>query len=660
MPKKLKGFFRWLDKRPIFQCGFSAIIINYAIEALSRSSLYEGLEYMLRKPHLFILNSAIIMATLCISRFFNRRRFLFYFISIVWLAFGIVNCVLINFRTSPFEAVDFLILRTGLGIITVYLTTFQIIAIAMALIAVLAAVVIMWFKIAKSKVNLKEAVIASSISTLLAVLLIFLLRATTLLPDRFADIGEAYRDYGFVYCFSSSIFDRGIGKPDDYSEATVKGILKDIGYEDTYTPKVTPNIVFVQLESFFDVSYLRNITCSENPIPTFTELKENYTSGLLSVPSTGAGTANTEFEVISGMRLDHFGTGEYPYKSFLKDMACETIGFNLKELGYSAHAIHNYTAGFYDRNIAYASLGFDTFTSIEYMHNLEYNPLGWAKDSVLTEEIAKALKSTKGRDFVYTVSVQGHGKYPDEVLDHSQKISVTRNYGEEEVIGYEYYVNQLKEMDDFISELIRELSSYPEEVVVVFFGDHLPSIGFTKEDIITESLYQTEYVIWSNFQLEEKDRDLAAYQLYSYTLEQLGINNGILPKFHQNYSKEDYDTALETLEYDMLYGDKTVFEGEYPFTRTDLKLGIDDITITGVAVKRTGNNEEFICIMGENFNEWSTIYINGKKIDTSFEDGSLLMASNKGLKKGDTIKVVQLSHDNLQLSETEGFLYQGE
>ena len=64
------------------------------------------------------------------------------------------------------------------------------------------------------------------------------------------------------------------------------------------------------------------------------------------------------------MNLDYFGTGEYPYETILKKTACETIGYDLKELGYSTHAIHNNNATFYDRNLVYTNLGFDTFTSL--------------------------------------------------------------------------------------------------------------------------------------------------------------------------------------------------------------------------------------------------------------------------------------------------------
>ena len=79
-----------------------------------------------------------------------------------------------------------------------------------------------------------------------------------------------------------------------------------------------PNIILIQLESFFDSAEAEFFTTSKDPIPTFHSLMKNYSSGYFKVPSVGAGTANTEFEVLTGMNLRYFGPGEYPYKTLLK------------------------------------------------------------------------------------------------------------------------------------------------------------------------------------------------------------------------------------------------------------------------------------------------------------------------------------------------------
>ena len=70
-----------------------------------------------------------------------------------------------------------------------------------------------------------------------------------------------------------------------------------------------PNILFLQLESFFDPTLVNYLNISEDPIPRFRKLMKEYSSGYYKVPSVGAGTANTEFESITGMSMHYFGPG---------------------------------------------------------------------------------------------------------------------------------------------------------------------------------------------------------------------------------------------------------------------------------------------------------------------------------------------------------------
>lgn len=108
--------------------------------------------------------------------------------------------------------------------------------------------------------------------------------------------------------------------------------------------------------------------------------------------------------------MHYFGPGEYPYKSILKETTCESAPYVLESLGYTTHAVHNNESNFYGRRYIFPNLGFDTFTSEEYMaREDDKNPNGWVKDEVLTDEIIKCLDSTEGPDYVYTISVQGHG-----------------------------------------------------------------------------------------------------------------------------------------------------------------------------------------------------------------------------------------------------------
>ena len=182
----------------------------------------------------------------------------------------------------------------------------------------------------------------------------------------------------------------------------------------------------MQLESFFDPELVNFLNISEDPIPYYRQLMKDYSSGYLRVPVVGAGTANTEFETISGMSLRYFGAGEYPYKSVLSEETCESAPYVLKNLGYATHAIHNNEANFYSRRSVFSRLGFDTFTSEEYMPDIsDVTATGWVKDHILTKEIIKTLDATDEPDYIYTISVQGHGDYPTEPVLDDPEITVT-------------------------------------------------------------------------------------------------------------------------------------------------------------------------------------------------------------------------------------------
>lgn len=644
-----------LEKHPVIFTILLAFTVTLAVEVASRHSLWKGLAFLFQHPLHFTINIAIILVTLVIGLFFKKRIFFLSVFVVVWMGLGIVNAIVLGNRVTPFNFSDITLLPTVFPIIEVYLDRWQMILLAVAIVLVLALLVLIFIRTRRYTPSYRVAAICFA-AAVVAATGSYSLTVIGHEEDRnaaFANISEAYRQYGFVYCFCTGVFDRGIGKPEFYSKASVNWLLGTL--KETSEPTMLPNIVMVQLESFFDVSYLDDVSYEENPLPTFTYLKENWSSGFLTVPSIGAGTANTEFEVLSGMSLGFFGMGEYPYKTILQEEACETIATNLKDLGYTANAIHNNTGTFYKRNTVFDQLGFDTYTSIEYMENVEYNPIGWAKDYVLTEEIIKALDSTQGPNFVFAISVQGHGKYQRGVdSEEMEDLGITWEDHEAENAAFAYYVSQLSEMDEFIGELVNTLSNRAEPTVLVLYGDHLPGFDIGAEQLQNGDIFQTEYVIWNNFGMPKEDKDLKAYQLSAEVLGRLGISNGILTKYHQQMAEsEDYSDGLRLLEYDMLYGNFYCFGGENPYAASGLQMGIMPITISDVVWQ-----DGVLTVYGENFTQWSRITIDGSPLDTVIVDGGTLTAEIKeSPSDGAIITVRQNNKSSVTLSESVGFIF---
>ena len=88
-------------------------------------------------------------------------------------------------------------------------------------------------------------------------------------------------------------------------------------------------------------------------------------------------------------------------------------------------------------------------------------------------------------------------------------------------------------MDNFVKELTDKLADYPEDVVLVMYGDHLPTMGLTVEDLKNKYLFQTEYVMWDNFGLKKKNENLAAYQMAAEVMDRVGIHEGTVFRYHQ-------------------------------------------------------------------------------------------------------------------------------
>ena len=610
-----------------------ALLLNLVIETLGRmptTSVWGGFQFLIDEPIVFLYNTLIIFATLVIASVFKRRLFVFTIVSLFWLVIGIVNGVILTQRMTPFTVKDLSILDDGITIVSNYMSTFQIVMAAIGVAVAIGLLVLLFIKGPKKKERVKWK--RNLIGVLLVLAVTFgatsIMIKTGKIETFFGNLAYAYRDYGVVYCFTNTWLNTGISKPDNYSQDRMLDIFSDEELGDDNAMLLTqkdedeehPNIIFLQLESFIDPSNITSIETSKEACPNFRNLVNNYPSGQLTVPACGAGTANVEFEGMTGISAKFFGPGEYPYKSVLKEKTMETLGYDLKSLGYSTHAIHNHRAVFYNRNTVFANMGLDTFTSIEYMSDVEKTPKNWAKDNILTESMLDALNSTESRDMIYTISVQGHGKYPSEQVIQNPEITVTSAPSEELKWKFEYYVNQVHEMDNFIGQLTEALSNYDEPVVLVMYGDHIPAIDMTEDDLASRNLYGTEYVIWSNFGLDGDDEDMYSYQLAAHVTEMLDMQVGTVFTYQQNHkNSETYLEDLKAIGYDILYGKYYLYGGKNPFEPTDMKMGVKDITIDEVV--KIGDK---YYIKGKNFTEYSKVTLDGKTLKTIYLGSNIL------------------------------------
>ena len=160
----------------------------------------------------------------------------------------------------------------------------------------------------------------------------------------FGNLAYAYRDYGIPYCFISTWVNTGIKKPNNYSKEEVDKILASAGLSerksdyfvqgDPADSKKYPNIIYLQLESFVDPKLFTNIQCDKDPMSYYRQLMKDYSSGALEVPACGAGTANTEFETLTGVSARVSSRPSTTIISFILGFSLSILDFSLIDFPY--------------------------------------------------------------------------------------------------------------------------------------------------------------------------------------------------------------------------------------------------------------------------------------------------------------------------------------
>ena len=341
-----------MDRRKFYRnsfvtAGVWALLLDLIIETLGRfptAGIFGGLSFFAHSPLVFLYNTLIIYTTLVLASLFKRRVFCFTIISIFWLTIGVVNGVILTQRMTPFTVKDLSILDDGLTIVTNYLSKVEIAGAILAVIVAIGLLVLLFINGPQKKDGVKRK--RNLVAVVLVIAFTFLSSSFVIkagiVETFFGNLAYAYRDYGVVYCFVNTWLNTGISKPNGYSEEEILSIFdkKELGDDNAMLltqkdeDEEHPNILFLQLESFIDPMTIKSITLSRDPCPNFRKLLETYSSGELTVPACGAGTANVEFEVLTGLSVKFFGPGEYPYKAVLKEKTEESLAYDLDSLGY--------------------------------------------------------------------------------------------------------------------------------------------------------------------------------------------------------------------------------------------------------------------------------------------------------------------------------------
>lgn len=631
------------QRRYLLKLAVSSAIIYMYIEEFARirESLIGVPLMIIHQPLVFLYNWLIIFTTMAVALLFRRRSFAVTLVGFLWVLVGTINGVILLKRMTPFTLYDLQNFKDGMSIATEYFPVWLLIAMFTPIVLTVVFLVIFFFRGTKwQNIRWKKSAFTFAVLVGVTFASTFGLLKIGILSTYFGNLNYAYNDYGFPYGFINTTTNVGIRKPLSYSKKTIDKILNTETENGRYKAPdpeevnslytkngVKPNIIVLQLESFTRAQDYSNIKVSKDPTPVFNALTKEYSTGWFRVPACGGGTANTEFEVLTGISARFFGPGEYPYKGKLRKQTQESMAYVLKDNGYYTAALHNHRAVFYNRNEVYPNLGFDSFTSVEYMSDVQRTPSGWTKDKVMTDDIMDMMKPDRPA-FLHIVSVQGHGAYPEQQVFVNPYTKVTAD-DEKKAYQYEYYFNECYEMDQFLGDLIKGIEDAKEPTIMLVYGDHIPALDVKPDEYGgSVDLYNTRYVIWDNIGLKKKDGNLNSYEAGARLLREAGLaHRGTIFDFQQSADRSDrnkYLRDLKALAYDQMYGRRYSYAGKSPFRKVKMKMGYRDIRADKIV--KIGDS---YFIKGRNFTECSSFSLKGKALKTIYLSPTLIGLQQK-------------------------------
>lgn len=323
---------------------------------------------------------------------------------------------------------------------------------------------------------------------------------------------------GFLLNFTTAIRYSFVSAPDNYSAEAAEKIADKVSAENVSAPfsvsQQPENLIVVMNESFADLAAsFHNLNLSADPLPFYHSLTKNTVKGTIISPVSGGGTANVEFEYLTGDSLAFLPSSTVAYQLYLYDGAPSLVS-QVKKQGYRTIAFHPYLASGWNRTSVYQWLGFQAQHYEEDVQNPAYIR-DYVSDASDYQQLYRWTDETKGKTFLFNVTMQNHSGYAQGWNNLKNTVSVNGVNDSNSGI-YAQYFSLLKESDNAIRELVQHYSASGEKTMIVFFGDHQPPLGndfyqmlykkpldnrFPKE-VMKE--YETPFFIWANYDIPEK------------------------------------------------------------------------------------------------------------------------------------------------------------
>jgi hypothetical protein len=285
-------------------------------------------------------------------------------------------------------------------------------------------------------------------------------------------------------------------------------------------PVARAPVVVVQCESFFDVRRIHP-SVQRDLLPNLDRCRRTGLQwGRLAVPCWGANTVRTEFAVLTGLPEAVIGFDKFnPYQSFARAPVA-SLAWQMRSEGYRTVCVHPFDRRFYGRDDVMRNLGFDEFLGEEAFDGAER--VGhYVADVEVARFAAKLLKEREPNLFVFIVTIENHGPWPNGAVDHADETAdLWRGLAvpEAERCAFKGFVKGVRNADTMLGLIAEALEASAPDGLLALYGDHLPSFPRTFQRLGFHDS-RSDYLLWHPGHAGGARKDIAAHDLARTILE---------------------------------------------------------------------------------------------------------------------------------------------
>lgn len=489
----------------------------------------------------------------------QRGGALMVLVPICAVGFGIAQHFVVMFKGMPIMPADLLSLRTAGAIAAGYeyvLTPNMVVALCAVGVC---ACVLSFVKPNRGELSFKVRIAASVASAVVGASLVGVMAgmfnnvkledALEVAYDRWMPI-TTYQTLGFVPAFIEVAQDFPIPVTEGYDGKGASAQMEALAaqFDETLGAapgrqaavaqfgEVKPTVIAVMNETFTDLSIYDAVREAGYEGPQFyNSLEETLQRGPLMVSVVGGGTANTEFEFLTGNSSAFIGAGKYPYQLYdLSDV--DSLVKQMESMGYRTTAMHPMDPVNWKRSSVYEQLGFDEFLSIEDFAGAPVYHSG-ATDASTYDKIIELLEQDAAPQFIFDVTMQNHSGYGEGTVPSEDVVQLDVAGVDDPGVLSELgvYLACINRSDEDLAYFIERLKGINRPVALVFFGDHQPGFSSALADalyggapVLDRELkkYESTYAVWTNYEVAGAEavapRSTDSSQLAAQVLYALG------------------------------------------------------------------------------------------------------------------------------------------